>query len=99
MKYITRTIYSYPVRFMRIVLDETNNPQVDIDEDMIYSTAKLSDEALINLASKSAHGRQMDVSFECIETTRKMSIEDFVKYSISFERPQSQKKEKINGKQ
>lgn len=92
MKYITRTIYSYPVRFMIIVLDENNTPQVDIDEDMIHSTAKLSDEALINQASKRAHGRQMDISFECTETTRKMSIEDFVKYSLSFERPQSQKK-------
>lgn len=95
MKYITRTIYSYPVRFMRIVIDENNTPQVHIDEDIIHSTTKLSNEALINLASKKAHGRQMDVSFEFVETTRKISIDDFFKYSLIFERPQSQKKEKI----
>lgn len=92
MKFISRTIYSYPVRYMRVVLDDNDNPQVEIEEDLIHSTAKLSDEALINHATKRAQGRQMDVSFDYFETTRKMSIDDFFKYSISFERPKSQQK-------
>lgn len=77
---------------MKVVLDDDNNTQVEIEEDTIHSTVKLSNEALINMAAKQAKGRQMDVSFECVETTRKMSIDDFFKYSISFERPLSQKK-------
>lgn len=92
MKFISRTIYSYPVRYMRVVLDDNDNPQVEIEEDLIHSTAKLSNEALINQAANRAQGRQMDVSFEYFETTRKMNIDDFFKYSTSFERPKSQKK-------
>lgn len=92
MKYITRTIYSYPVRFMRVVLDDNDKPQIEIDEDIIHSTTRLSNDGVISLAAKKAQGRQMDVSFDYFETTRKMSIDDFFKYSISFERPKSQQK-------